>query len=62
VAIFDPFDTPPAYEPARGVARLGDFADTRHQVGNISARIRREGTPSTTAEWDRLVRSAPSAR
>lgn len=61
MAVFDPFDTPPVYVPERGVTRMGE-GDTRHRPGNISARIRREGTPSTTAEWSRLMRTAPSAR
>lgn len=61
MATFDPFDPAPTYEPARGVTRMGDFADTRHAVGNISARIRREGTPSTTGEWARLM-AAPKGR
>ena len=59
MAIFDPHDPTPEYDPpAKGVTRMGD---TRHAVGNISARIRREGTPSTKAEWASLM-AAPKGR
>lgn len=59
MAVFDPFDTPPVYEPARGVTRMGDQTAP---IGNDSARLRREGTPRSTKDWDRLMRSTPSAR
>lgn len=58
--VFDPHDLPPVYAPT--VRVLDAAPDVRHAVGNISARIRREGTPSTFGEWDRLIRSTPAAR
>lgn len=52
---FDPFDPAPVHPPAL----RKPVSDTRHAPGNISARIRREGTPRGHQGWARLMSERP---